>query len=385
MNPGLLLSASFGLGAIVVYLLDPERGRRRRALARDKLVSAAHEVKDAVDTTTRDVTNRARGTVAELRSWASRRPPSDAAIAERVRSRLGFLVSHPRSIEVRVAGGRVTLSGPVLADEVSGLIAGVNRVRGVRHVHDDLQVHHEPGNVPGLQGQGRRMRGRVFPFMQTVWSPTARLMAGLAGLATIAAGMRLRGWMRAAFGLGGIALLARGVTNLELKRLIGLGAGRRAIVVHKTVTVNAPVQEVFEFWRRYENFPRFMAHLREVRRGGDGRSHWVAVGPAGVPIEWDTEETRVVPNQVIAWRTVPGSLVQHAGIVRFEPAEGATRVDVRLSYNPPGGALGHAVAALFGEDPKRAMDEDLVRFKSLIEEGKATASGQTVTRDELSG
>jgi uncharacterized membrane protein len=384
VNPGLLFS-SFGLGALLVYLLDPERGRRRRALARDKLVSAAHGVKDAVDTTTRDVTNRARGTVAEIRSWAGRRPPSDAALAERVRSRLGFLVSHPRSIDVGVVDGRVTLSGLVLADEASRLFAGVNRVRGVRHVHDNLEVHQEPGNVPGLQGEGQRMRGRVLPFMQTVWSPTARLVAGLAGLAAMAAGIRLRGWMGAALGLGGIAMLARGASNLELRRLIGLGAGRRAIVVHKTITVNAPVQEVFEFWSGYENFPRFMAHLREVRRGGEGRSHWVAVGPAGVPVEWDTEETKMILNEVLAWRTVPGSLVQHAGIVRFEPAEGGTRVDIRLSYNPPGGALGHTLAALFGDDPKRKMDEDLVRFKSLIEEGKASAGGQTVTRDELMG
>jgi uncharacterized membrane protein len=386
VNPGILVAAAAGLGAAFMYLVDPEHGRRRRALMRDKLVSAAHETENAVSLTSRDVANRARGTVAELRSWVVHRPPSDHVIAERVRSRLGFLVSHPRSLDVGVEDGLVRLRGPVLADEVSQLLVGVSGVRGVKNVINELQVHQEPGSVPGLQGQGQRARGRTSAFMQTVWSPTARLTAGVAGLTAAVAGLRRGGLTGATLGLGGTALLARGVTNLELKRLVGLGAGRRAVVVQKTITANAPVEEVFAFWSRYENFSRFMAHVRDVRRTADGRSHWVVAGPAGVAIEWDTEETKVIPNELLAWRTLPSAHIQHAGIVRFDPTPaGGTRLDIRLSYNPPGGALGHAVAALLGDDPKRAMDEDLVRFKSLIEVGKATAHGQTVTRDELTG
>ena len=93
-------------------------------------------------------------------------------------------------------------------------------------------------------------------------------------------------------------------------------------------------------------------------------------GPAGVPVEWDAVITKQVPEQVLAWKSVPGSAIAQAGIIRFDSnTDGSTRVDIRFSYNPPAGAIGHAVAALFGADPKREMDEDLVRMKTLIEGG----------------
>jgi uncharacterized membrane protein len=385
VNRARTILAAASVGAALMYLLDPDRGNRRRALIRDRLVSTVRRAGDAAEVTARDVANRARGGLAELASWVASRPVDDHLVAERVRSRLGSLVSHPRSIDVAVRDGRVTLSGPVLADEVDQLLAGVGRVRGVRGIDDRLQVHREPGNVPGLQGPARRPRGgKVLSFVPAVWSPAARIAAGLAGGGLALLGARVGGLAGAAVGLGGLTLLARAVTNLELARLTGIGAGRRAVVVHKTVTVEAPVEEVFAFWRGYENFARFMSHVREVRRGGERRAHWVVAGPAGLPVEFETEETRLVDNEVIAWRTVPGSLVEHAGTVRFQPTEaGGTRVDVRLSYNPVAGAVGHAVAALFGADPKQAMDDDLIRLKSLIEAGKATARGQTVTRQDI--
>lgn len=150
------------------------------------------------------------------------------------------------------------------------------------------------------------------------------------------------------------------------------------------MNVAAPVEEVFAFWSNYENFPRFMSHLKEVRRTGERRSHWVAEGPGGVPVAWDAETSAFVPNEAIGWRSVEGSPVANAGIVRFQPnPDGTTRIDIHLSYNPPGGAVGHVVASFFGSDPKQAMDEDLVRLKSLLELGKTTAKGETVTRDEL--
>ena len=133
----------------------------------------------------------------------------------------------------------------------------------------------------------------------------------------------------------------------------------------------------------YENFPRFMAHVRDVRRMGVNRVRWTVAGPGGVPTEWETIETRHIPNETIAWKTVEGAPVAHAGIVRFDQYPDATRVHIRMTYNPPGGAVGHAVASLLGSDPKRAMDEDLARFKSLLEEGKASARGRTVTRDAV--
>jgi uncharacterized membrane protein len=184
----------------------------------------------------------------------------------------------------------------------------------------------------------------------------------------------------------GMGALARSLTNLPLKRLIGVGAGRRPVVVRKVINVAAPVDRVWNLWSNYENFPRFMAHLEEVRRTGEGRSHWVAVGPAGKRVEWDAVTTQSVPNEFLAWESVEGSAVQNDGIVRFRPnADGTTQIDVRISYNPPGGAIGHAVAALFRKDPKRAMDEDMIRLKSLLEEGKTRGEDGQVSLDELAG
>ena len=153
--------------------------------------------------------------------------------------------------------------------------------------------------------------------------------------------------------------------------------------VHKTIHVRAPVEEVFRVWNDYAEFPRFMTHVREVTLDG-GRSRWVVDGPLGLRATWNAEVTAFEANRLLAWRSLPGSRVENRGVIRFEPQpDGTTRLDIRLSYNPPGGALGHGVARLLGADPKHSMDDDLLRFKSLVEEGKATARGHTVTREEL--
>ncbi len=147
--------------------------------------------------------------------------------------------------------------------------------------------------------------------------------------------------------------------------------------VQKTININASVERVFELWSNYRYFPHFMSAVREVRDLGNGRSHWVVAGPAGMPVEWDAVLTEYIPDGVLAWKSEPNAAVQHAGIIRFEPhPDGTTRVHVRLSYNPPAGVTGHAIATLFGANPKQCMDADLMRMKvfirvsSLLFEGK---------------
>jgi uncharacterized membrane protein len=150
------------------------------------------------------------------------------------------------------------------------------------------------------------------------------------------------------------------------------------------LTIAGPVERVYPFFARYDTFPRFMRNIREVRDLGGGRSHWVARGPAGVSVRWDAVETAREPNRALAWKSEPGSRVPNAGIIRFEPVGEDTRVSIRFSYNPPGGALGHFAALLFGADPKGLMDEDLVRLKGLIETGQAAAPGKgEVTRQDV--
>jgi hypothetical protein len=178
-------------GAGLMYLLDPDGGRRRRAQVRDRLVSAAHRTGDAMDSTSRDVTNRARGVVAELRGRLSNVHVGDDVLRERVRARIGTVVGHPSAIEVSVADGSVTLRGPVLADEVDRLMRRVRGVSGVREAINQLDIHDEPGTVPALQGRPRARRdGEVFDLLQARWSPAARLFAGLAGTAVALWGVK---------------------------------------------------------------------------------------------------------------------------------------------------------------------------------------------------
>ncbi len=194
---------------------------------------------------------------------------------------------------------------------------------------------------------------------------------GAAGGLLAASALRHTGPAAGGLAVAGAGLLARAVTNLPMKRVVGIGAGRRAVDVQKTMVIDAPVVRVFEVWSAYENFPRFMSNVREVRDLGDGRSHWTVSGPAGTAVGWDAVITERVPNQVLAWKTIPGAPVEHAGIVRFAPEGDGCRVTVRLSYNPPAGAVGHAVASLFGADPRRQIDDDLQRMKSFVETGEA--------------
>ncbi|HET7341464.1 MAG TPA: SRPBCC family protein, partial [Methylomirabilota bacterium] len=153
--------------------------------------------------------------------------------------------------------------------------------------------------------------------------------------------------------------------------------GGQGIEVARSVTIDAPVERVWEFWNDVQNFPRFMSYVREVRNVGGNRSHWTVSGPGGVPVEWDAEITERVPSQRLSWRTVEGSLVEHSGTVRFEPVgPGATRVDVRLTYRPAGGALGHGVASLFGADPESVSGEDLARVAAQLR-GARPAVGES--------
>jgi uncharacterized membrane protein len=235
--------------------------------------------------------------------------------------------------------------------------------------------------VPELQGG--RPRGDGPESLEENWTPALRFAAGLAGALLTVRGLRKGGVMGTASGVVGVGLLTRAVTNLPASRLTGIGAGRRAVDLQKTIDVQAPLERVWALWSAFENFPRFMTHLREVRDLGGGRSHWVAIGPLGATIEWDAMITAWQPEQEIAWQSLAGSPVENAGVVRFQPgAQGGTRVDVRLSYNPPAGAIGHTVAALLGQDARHQMNDDMLRFKSLLETGKTTAErGQVQLAD----
>jgi uncharacterized membrane protein len=373
----------FGLGAGAMYLWDPERGNRRRALLRDQVIRSLNRTDDAIAKGSRDLSNRASGLIAEAKSMISQEPVSDDTLAERVRSKIGSasLVSHPRAIQVTGHEGRITLSGPILAAEVQPLVARVGSVRGVQGVDNQLAAHDQPGDVPALQGEPVQPRSE---HNGTSWAPGTRLLAGMAGGMLTMAGLRRGGLMGALRTAAGLGLLARSITNRNLTHVVGMSGAPGAVTIHKGIQVDAPIEEVFGFWQNFANFPRFMANVYEVRMLSEGRSHWSVAGPAGVPVEWDAQIANMVPNQMIAWESVPGSQVTQSGLVRFGPApDGGTHVNVRMVYTPPAGLLGHAVASLMGVNPKQSMDEDLLRFKSLIERGQVGTDSGAVTREEV--
>lgn len=140
------------------------------------------------------------------------------------------------------------------------------------------------------------------------------------------------------------------------------------IRVEKSVIISRTPGELYRFWRNFENLPRIMNHLEEVRVLSPARSHWVAKALAGITVEWDAEITNDIQNELIAWRSLEGSEITNAGSVRFlHFAEGETEVRVALEYNPPGGRLGAWIAGLLGEDPEHQITDDLARFKLMME------------------
>jgi uncharacterized membrane protein len=383
MRAGTRLLNGLVLGAGAMYLLDPERGNRRRALLRDRLISARHIMGGAAGATARDLRNRTTGAVAGVRSRLHRDHAGDDILIARVRSALGRAVSHPSAIAVNVRDGQVTLTGSILEAELPKLLERVSRVRGVTGMNNELRVFRDPSHVPELQGG--RPRGSVPAPLEEYWPPSLRFAAGLTGAALALGGFRRGGVFGTASGVLGLGLLTRATTNLPARRLTGIGAGPRAVDIRKAIDVHAPLSQVWALWSAFENFPRFMTHLREVRDLGGGRSHWVAKGPLGAPIEWDAVVTSWHPEEVIAWKSLEGSPVENAGEVRFVPSLHGTRVDVRLAYNPPAGAIGHAVAMLLGHDARHQIDDDLLRFKSLLETGRTTAEQGKVRLADLTG
>jgi uncharacterized membrane protein len=143
-----------------------------------------------------------------------------------------------------------------------------------------------------------------------------------------------------------------------------------------STTVGKDPQEVYAFWRQLERLPTFMAHVDDVTTSGDGRSHWTVSAPFGKTVEWDAETTDDVPGERIGWRSVEGADVKNAGSVVFTPAPGdrGTEVRVTIRYEMPGGKLGELVAKFFGEDPHQQLDDDLRRFKQVIETGEVVRS-----------
>lgn len=157
------------------------------------------------------------------------------------------------------------------------------------------------------------------------------------------------------------------------------GTEEEGTQVRKSLIINRAAEELYQFWHDFENLPRIMHDLKSVSVTGEGRSHWVAKGPAGSSVEWDALITEDRPNELISWRSLEGADVDNSGTVRFEPAAGnrGTIVTVEMEYKVPGGSIGAAIAKLIGEEPGAKALESLRCFKQLVETGEVVVSDGT--------
>ncbi len=146
--------------------------------------------------------------------------------------------------------------------------------------------------------------------------------------------------------------------------------------VEKDLMIKSSPEELYRFWRNFENLPRFMEHLKSVTVLDSLHSHWVVKGPLGRDVEWDAEIINEVPYELMGWRSLEGADVPNAGSVHFksEPGSEVSEVRVILKYAPPAGVLGALVAAIFGENPDQQLEDDLSRFKEVMETGMVTSS-----------
>lgn len=228
-------------------------------------------------------------------------------------------------------------------------------------------------------------------------SQAERWFSLVAGGAVAVWGIKRRSPIGVAAAIAGGEMIRRGATGrCYLYQSLGvrtapLGQGAETtsvpyqlgIRVDRVVTVAKPRAELFAFWRNLANLPRFMRHVKSITVLDGKRSHWVAKAPAGRTVEWDAEIIDEEENEHIGWRSLPGSVVAHAGSVWFKDAAGGrgTVVSVELQYNPPGGVWGALLARLWGEEPGQQIQEDLNIFKQIMETGEsATVEGQTSGR-----
>ncbi|HKN85849.1 MAG TPA: SRPBCC family protein [Nitrospiraceae bacterium] len=236
------------------------------------------------------------------------------------------------------------------------------RVFGLREIASGLGILSQPRPVGWMWG---RVGGDAMDLAVLALAlASSRSRRGRVAAATAA--------------VAGVAVLDV-LCSRQLSEQTGMIDESRAIRTHKSMTISRSPEELYRAWRDFDNLPRWMSHLESVRMIGENRSHWIAKGPAGAPVEWDAELTEDRPNEYIAWRSIGGSDVDHAGSVRFEraPAGRGTEVHVDLAYRPAGGMTGAAVAKLFGRAPDQQIQEDLRRFKQTMEAGEApTTRGQ---------
>jgi uncharacterized membrane protein len=373
-------------GALLMYMLDPDRGSARRA-------QSAAAVRNAGSRTTSALGNVWRGAGERIGAVGDDLRNSAADIAERIRpdgaARTGSTLERMGRAASAALDAGLDKAKDTLAQASDAVQTGVDKAKaaasqaldsdtysgsysaGSDRAGSDSASSHSASSY-GARSLSARMRD-TLQGPGGEWTPTARNSALAGGGLLAVYALTRRSPLALLLGLGGALLLARGaagqpVMDMLRNRTRSLSTDQ-TIDFSKSIHIDAAPEEVYDLWANYENFPQFMSHVVEVRDLGRGRSHWVVRGPGGSEYAWNSVLTEQSRPHRLAWRSEAGADIPQSGAIQFEPHRGGTRVTVRMSYTPPAGVLGHGLASLLGSDPKAQMDDDLARMKNFIERG----------------
>jgi uncharacterized membrane protein len=231
-----------------------------------------------------------------------------------------------------------------------------------------------------MKNKQEKSLSTILTNTQTNVGTNERIASIVSGGALLAYGLKRRDTLGIALSILGGGLALRGTTgHCQVYDALDIDGRERSsltnwmsgkVEVNKAVTINKTAEELFKFWRDFENLPKFMNHLESVNVQDGLYSHWKAKAPMGFSVEWDAEITNEIENRLIEWKSSENADIQNSGRVEFKPTKDrGTEVKVHFTYNAPAGKLGSLVAKIFGEEPSQQTEEDLRRFKRLMEAG----------------
>jgi uncharacterized membrane protein len=292
-------------------------------------------------------------------SWPELNGQSEVVQAQRLARTLGWF---------SIGLGMTELAAPATVARITGINGsrGLIQALGLREIAHGLGILSGPKPVGWLWS---RVFGDVIDLAvlaRAAGSPEANKLRVVASAAAIT-GMTVLDFL----------------SSQQLERVADRIEDDGAIQIKKSILINRPVEEIYRFWRDFDNLPRVMEHLESVEVTDDKRSRWTAKGPGGKRIRWEAEITEDRPNELIAWRSIEGAAVENSGSVRFEaaPGERGTVVRVELDYQPPAGSVGATIARIMGREPQLQIQEDLRRLKQIMEAGEVvTTKGQPAGR-----
>jgi uncharacterized membrane protein len=367
-------------GALLMYMLDPDRGSARRAQSAAAVRYAGSRTSDALGNVWRGTGSRMGAAADDLVESAK----PDGSIG----SAISTALSKAKDVMGRASSTAHDMADDAISKAKSGMSSAEDSgayasARDAVSRAADSAVEFYDDTRKSAGRLGKRVAQEIHGDSEGAWGPAMRNTALVGGGLLALMGLMRRSPMGAVLGLAGAAMLARSAANQPLRSLVGRGAAGlgmskemmrgismdKTIDFEKTIHIDASPDEVYQQFANYENFPRFMSHVTEVRDLGRRRSHWTVKGPGGSEFQWNsvlTEQTR--PHR-LAWRSEGGAEIPNSGSIQFERHRGGTLVTVRMSYSPPAGALGHGLAVLLGSDPKSQMDDDLARMRAFIERG----------------